>query len=76
MNCNGRDANAEQVRAGMAWVYDKYAKDQGLRADQDKAKAAKIGLWREASPVAPWDWRNRHQATNFRFNSLTLNAAN
>lgn len=60
VNCNGRDANAEQVRAGMAWVYDKYAKDLSLRADQDKARAAKIGLWREASPVAPWDWRNRH----------------
>ena len=28
--CDGVDANAEQVRAGMAWVFDKYVVDRGL----------------------------------------------
>lgn len=28
--CVGVDANAEQVRRGMAWVYDKYVTDHSL----------------------------------------------
>jgi len=29
VQCRGRDAGAEQVRAGMAWVYARYAKGYG-----------------------------------------------
>lgn len=57
IKCNGVDANAEQVRAGMAWVYESYAKDKGLFRLQDEARSAKRGLWSERSPQAPWDWR-------------------
>jgi endonuclease YncB( thermonuclease family) len=28
--CGGIDANAEQVRRGMAWVFDRYVKDRSL----------------------------------------------
>ncbi|HEX2477564.1 MAG TPA: thermonuclease family protein [Lacipirellulaceae bacterium] len=28
--CSGIDANAEQVRRGMAWVFDRYVKDRSL----------------------------------------------
>lgn len=60
---NGRDANLEQVRAGMAWWYEKYRKeqspaDQRLYSDAEQyARAQRIGLWRDVEPVAPWDWR-------------------
>ena len=30
VDCGGVDANAEQVRRGMAWVYDRYATDRPL----------------------------------------------
>jgi len=30
VTCDGVDANAEQVHAGMAWVFDKYVVDRGL----------------------------------------------
>lgn len=56
--CDGIDVNAEQVKLGMAWVYDKYVTDHSLYRLQDQAKAVKRGLWAEANPVPPWEWRH------------------
>jgi len=55
--CDGTDANAEQVRAGMAWVFDRYATDRSLYALQTEARDTKRGLWADAAPVPPWEWR-------------------
>jgi len=57
VSCNGIDANTEQVRAGMAWVFDRYVIDRRLYALQDEARTAHRGLWADAQPVAPWEWR-------------------
>lgn len=58
VTCNGQDANAEQVRRGMAWVYEKYApKDSQLYHLQHEARAARRGLWADPSPIPPWEWR-------------------
>ena len=55
----GRNANAEQVWQGMAWVFDRYAKpDYPLYILQEQAKAARRGLWSEPHPTAPWAWRS------------------
>jgi endonuclease YncB( thermonuclease family) len=59
--CGGTDANAEQVRRGMAWVYNKYVTDRSLYALQDEAKAARRGLWRDRSPIPPWEWRTQQR---------------
>lgn len=59
----GADVNLAQISAGMAWVYRKYlnelpigTRDAYLSAESD-AQSARRGLWREPSPVPPWDWR-------------------
>lgn len=57
VRCAGKDASAEQVRAGMAWVFDRYAKDRNLYRLQDSARTAGRGLWADAAPVPPWEWR-------------------
>lgn len=57
VTCDGTDANAEQVSAGMAWVFDRYVTDRSLYAAQEKARAARRGLWSDAEPVPPWEWR-------------------
>ena len=57
VTCDGFDANAEQVRRGMAWVYDRYVTDKSLYAVQEKAKAERRGLWHDDKPVPPWEWR-------------------
>lgn len=61
---NGVDASLEQVKAGMAWWYRKYAKEQSP-ADQrlyeqaeQQARAKRAGLWADANPVPPWDFRH------------------
>jgi endonuclease YncB( thermonuclease family) len=59
VTCDGVDASAEQVRSGMAWVYDKYVVDMGLFDLQDEAVAAREGLWSANNPIPPWKWRRR-----------------
>ena len=58
VRCNGIDANIEQVRVGMAWVFDRYVTDRSLYALQEEARTARRGLWAEAKPIAPWKWRS------------------
>jgi endonuclease YncB( thermonuclease family) len=58
VQCDGVDANAEQVRLGMAWVYDHYVTDRSLYQLQDEAKTAKRGLWADPSPMSPWEFRH------------------
>ena len=53
----GKLVNAEQVRAGMAWRYVQFNRRNefgGLEAD---ARRQRRGLWADAAPVAPWEWR-------------------
>lgn len=58
VSCAGADASSEQVRRGMAWVFDRYVKsDSPLYALQMEARAFKRGLWADPRAVAPWDWR-------------------
>lgn len=57
VNCNGADANAEQIKRGMAWVYDRYVTDHSLYELQNAARSKGIGLWNKSSPLPPWEWR-------------------
>jgi endonuclease YncB( thermonuclease family) len=60
---NGEDVNLEQVAAGMAWHYKLYQSEQSA-SDRIKysdaeleARRHKVGLWRDPSPIPPWDYR-------------------
>jgi endonuclease YncB( thermonuclease family) len=57
VSVDGLDVNREQVRRGMAMVYEKYATDRTLYSDQKTAQASRLGVWAEASPTPPWVWR-------------------
>ena len=57
VECDGVDASFEQVRAGMAWVFDRYATDSTLYNVQDVARSGGHGLWADERAEAPWDWR-------------------
>ena len=52
-----QDINAEQVRRGMAWVYDRYVSDRAIYQIQEEARAARRGLWRDQASLPPWEWR-------------------
>ena len=60
---NGIDMNLRQVKAGYAWWYEYYKRDQSepdqraySGADQ-QARNSGIGLWSEPAPINPYDWR-------------------
>ena len=61
---NGQDVNLVQVERGMAWFYRQYQREQspndrGLyEAAEDAARADKRGLWRDADPMPPWEFRH------------------
>lgn len=57
VTCDGTDAHAHMVRTGMAWVYERYAKDKSLMKLQEHARSQRVGLWSQANPIAPWDFR-------------------
>lgn len=58
---SGRLLNRELVRAGYAWAYRQYCKQEPLckefSALEKAARQQKQGLWQGRRPVAPWDWR-------------------
>jgi len=64
---NGQDVNLVQVERGMAWFYRQYQREQSpndrrlYEAAEDAAKAEKRGLWRDADPVPPWDFRHNKE---------------
>jgi endonuclease YncB( thermonuclease family) len=66
VNCAGVDANAEQVRQGMAWVFDRYVTDRALYSLQREAKAARRGLWISDTPIPPWQWRDAARGERLR----------
>lgn len=61
VTCAGVDANADQVRSGMAWSYTQYVRDPIFPQLEQQARAGRVGLWVDlgtgAEPVAPWEWR-------------------
>lgn len=57
VRCGEVDAATEQVRAGLAWVFDRYAKEAQLYVMQADAREKRRGLWSRPGAVAPWEWR-------------------
>ena len=61
----GQDANLDMVATGYAWHYKRYELEQSLEdrlaygKAEAKARAERKGLWTDAAPVPPWDFR-RH----------------
>jgi endonuclease YncB( thermonuclease family) len=55
---DGRSLSQELAKAGMAWWYKPYAaKDTTLAQLEAEAHAARRGLWADAHPLPPWEWR-------------------
>lgn len=60
---DGYDLALSQVKAGFAWYCKEYKKmlsesDRYTYSEAEKeARAQGLGLWREKSPKAPWDYR-------------------
>jgi micrococcal nuclease len=61
VRCGEVDANAEQVRRGMAWVRSTYLPlGSPLYEFETNARLRRVGLWRGKEPLPPWEWRARN----------------
>lgn len=54
---DGVEVNAKLVEDGMAWHFKKYNDEKRLADLELQARQAKRGLWSEANPLPPWDYR-------------------
>jgi endonuclease YncB( thermonuclease family) len=63
----GMDANLEQVSRGFAWHYKAYYREQSTNdrklysAAENEGRAARRGLWADADPMPPWEFRHGGQ---------------
>ena len=57
--CNNININKELVRNGLAWHFKKYSKNREYADLEIKARKAKVGLWHDNNPIAPWNWRKK-----------------
>ena len=56
---DGRSLNQELVQSGYAWWYRQYSSDKTLARLEEEARTNSRGLWSEADPVPPWQWRHK-----------------
>lgn len=65
---NGEDVSLDQVKAGLAWHYKQYAFAQSVQdrnaysTTEDAARESHVGLWADAQPVQPQDFRHGTQS--------------
>ena len=65
VSLKGKDICLEQLSKGMAWHYKKYQNEQSIidrelySSTESKARDSKIGLWNDAQPKTPWDFRKK-----------------
>ena len=55
VSVDGKDIGREMVVAGAAWTEPQ--SESPLIKDQKDAQNGKRGLWSEASPTPPWEFR-------------------
>ena len=60
----GRDINREMVAEGMAWAYRQYLQgpyESDYIGSETRARSRRAGIWREAKPLPPWEFRDGHK---------------
>ena len=64
---DGKDANYEQLKKGLAWYYKQYEKDL---SDEDKKRYSEAeewarnyteGLWADSNSIPPWEFRRKRK---------------
>ncbi len=67
---NGKDVNLNQIKRGLAWHYKKYegeqdVEDRSIYANAEYlAQRDRVGLWFDANPIPPWDYRKLKRGLN------------
>jgi endonuclease YncB( thermonuclease family) len=60
---DGTDAGLELLKQGLAWAYEPYLPEApqdvqvAYRQGADQARSSRLGLWQDANPEPPWEFR-------------------
>lgn len=77
LTSDGRSLNEALVAAGLAWWYRQYApRNTRLETLEHEAQRAKRGLWADADPTPPWEFRREKRSgarTNQRATKRGMN---
>jgi endonuclease YncB( thermonuclease family) len=57
VHADGVNVGEAQIARGMAWEYSHHHANRGLQAMQEAARRARRGLWAQAQPMPPWEFR-------------------
>ncbi len=71
----GDDACLAQIKAGLAWHFKRYQKEQSqsdreeyANAEED-ARSHKSGIWKDLNPTPPWDFQRHKTGSEDEANS-------
>ena len=56
-----KDVGLEMIKAGLAWQYRDYNKDESYAEAERLARESKKGLWLDKNPIRPQDFRKEHR---------------
>ncbi|PKA67246.1 putative 38.1 kDa protein [Apostasia shenzhenica] len=59
--CSSTFVQEKMLRRGFAWHYNAYDQRPELAAWEKEARAARVGLWAQANPEKPWEWRKERR---------------
>lgn len=59
---DGTNLNYELVKNGFAWQYRAYSRNMELSSLEQNARESKLGLWQDANPIPPWDFRKEKKS--------------
>lgn len=66
------DVSLELLRRGLAWHEPRFAPNATAYAQAEAAaRRARLGLWQDPKPTAPWDWRKSHKVAAPPLNPTT-----
>lgn len=65
---DGTNVNYQLVKNGFAWQYKKYSQSSELAGLEQQARENKLGLWQDANPTPPWEFRHEKQPVKKHYN--------
>ena len=64
----GKDVSAEMLKAGHSWHFTKFDDSAFYSQLETEARKNRSGLWSEANPIEPWNFRKEHNTNNSKKN--------
>ena len=51
------NVNLKMVQDGLAWHFKRFDNSPTYAQAENEARAKKVGLWKDANPIPPWEFR-------------------